>query len=476
VVSAIASEEHSIAISIDGSVYAWGRGKYGKLGISDFETPDKEKNEINPQNVLLYQREGDEPVRLNLGGYAKSRVGGELQAEDRRRIVSLSNHCMALNNNGDIYVWGNAGQGRLGVDFSELVPFAVPLGMRAHDAMSGKSSSGGAEEGGRGRGKKSKSGGGESKKSERRKGGGRGSGSDSGGGGGGGGGGGEGGGERGGGADGLLGGGGDINTGVQYSGSEVDIAIEKFRRDRINPSAAFVYQALKSEPVANRVENVNMMSKTTASTRVQIEEEMSSLSELEREIESVETEIEIMLKSSISMKMPRGLAPGQLHGTPPKITADIVLQHNIFTKILEILLANPNYIRLMHKYYTSNTSEVKLLWERDATALKPTFRRRFAEMLISIYGNMQRSHNEHLFLVCTRSIMLEELVSSSYTGDMSMVAANFVGGDSVFGELVRSYFSLDTNFKDVENRYNELMKEMVVKSDSNEFNFEYDPV
>ena len=455
VVSAIASEEHSIAIAIDGSVYAWGRGKYGKLGISDFETPDKEKNEMNPQNVLLYQREGDDPIKLDLGGYTKSNVDAVLQLEDRRRVVSLSNHCLALNNKGEVYSWGNAGQGRLGVDFSEIVPFAVPLGMRAHSAMSGKSTVVATEEIARRRGKKSKSGGGESKQDDSKisleaaginQ------------------------------ADGLIGGGRDINMMVQYSGSEIDIAIEMFRRDRINPSAAFVYQALKNEPVSCRVESINMVSKTTASMRMQIEEEMANLIPLEHEIESIETEIEIMLKSSISMKMPQGIAPSQLAGTTPKITADIVLQHNIFTKILEILLANPNYLILMHKYYTSNTSEVRTLWERDASSLRPTFRRRFAEMIISIYGNMQRPHNEHLFLVCTRSIMLEELINNSYTNDMSQVAANFISGESVFGELVRSYFSLDTNFIDVENRYNELMKEMVAKTDSQEFNFEYDPV
>ena len=115
--------------------------------------------------------------------------------------------------------------------------------------------------------------------------------------------------------------------------------------------------------MANRVENVNMISKTIAAARQQMEEEMSDLREIEREIESLETQIEIMLKSSISMKMPRGVQPRQLHGTNAKVTY-IVLQHNIFTKILEILLANPNYIRLMHKYFTSNTSEVRLLWER----------------------------------------------------------------------------------------------------------------
>ena len=53
VISAIASEEHSVAIAIDGSVYAWGRGKYGKLGISNFETPDKEKKRNEPKKCAV---------------------------------------------------------------------------------------------------------------------------------------------------------------------------------------------------------------------------------------------------------------------------------------------------------------------------------------------------------------------------------------------------------------------------------------
>ena len=82
-------------------------------------------------------------------------------------------------------------------------------------------------------------------------------------------------------------------------------------------------------------------------------------------------------------------------------------------------------------------------------------------MIISIYGNMSRLHNEHLFLVCTRSIMLEELVSNSYTGDISTVASNFMSGDSVFGELVRSYFSLTQTLRMLRTRCNEL--QMVAK-------------
>ena len=80
--------------------------------------------------MLLYQR-GDEPVNLHLGGSTKNRDAAEFEPEDRRRIVSLSNHCMALDVKGNVFSWGNSGQGRLGVDFTELVPFAVPFGMRS---------------------------------------------------------------------------------------------------------------------------------------------------------------------------------------------------------------------------------------------------------------------------------------------------------------------------------------------------------
>ena len=429
----------------------------------------------------MYNREGEDPIKLNLGAthYSRSR---SRQWINNCSIASMSNHCIALNNDGDVYVWGNSGQGRLGLETRELVPFAVPLGMRVHDAMSGYKASVSSDRATPVKGQAGsssllgKAGGGKRRKrssddANRSRGVGHDrekpgaelmdsakDGQDS----------------LSGGVDGLLGGGGDINTGMQYFGSEIDIAIEKFRRNRINPSAQFVYGALKSEPVANRLENINTMTKTISSIRVQIEESMENLYGIEREIGSLESEIEIMLKSSISNKMPTGLSPARYREKSPKITADIVLQHSVFTKILELMLTNPNYIQLMHKYYTSETTDVKLLWERDATPLKSTFKRRFAEMIISIYGNMERPHNEHLFLVCARNIMLEEL-DKNYSGDMSKIAANFVSGESVFGELVRSYFSLDKNIKDVESRYSDLLKDMIAKTDSNEYNFEYDP-
>ena len=280
----------------------------------------------------------------------------------------------------------------------------------------------------------------------------------------------------GGGRRGYLGVGGVGGVGASAS---IDDIVFRFRRDRINPSSTFVHRALVEEPSSHRSEAISLTRETINRERDLIEERMRNLCDLEDQVTALETDIEIIIKSTISLTQPKGMNPSmvrpQNHLGIPK---DLVGQHATLISILEIIFSNPNYLRLMHKYYTGGSPDVKQLWEsNDARMLSGTFLRRFAHMATSIYGDLNRPRNEHLFLVFAKSIMLEELVGVSLSGaDMGQVAAKFVSGDSVFGELVRSYFSLPRNVKDVINRYADVMREMTVKTATKEFDFEYDPI
>jgi alpha-tubulin suppressor-like RCC1 family protein/subtilisin family serine protease len=79
--SIAAGGEHSLALSTDGYVYAWGHGGYGQLGIGNYES-------ANSIQVL------------NLKGITQ--------------IAAAGYHSVALKSDGTVWTWGNNGSGQLG--------------------------------------------------------------------------------------------------------------------------------------------------------------------------------------------------------------------------------------------------------------------------------------------------------------------------------------------------------------------------
>lgn len=78
---------HSMALTPEGEVYAWGRGEHGRLGLND----DKSSKMV-PQKVLLLVKEFI--VKVSCGG----------------------THSVALSATGRMYSFGRADHGRLGYD------------------------------------------------------------------------------------------------------------------------------------------------------------------------------------------------------------------------------------------------------------------------------------------------------------------------------------------------------------------------
>ncbi len=99
-----AGSNHSLAIGSDGNTYAWGSGKYGKLGTG------------SSVDRLI-------PVK----------VAAPEEAPEGMTFTSVSageDHSLAIGSDGNIYAWGNGGQGRLGngntVTRSKPVKVAAP--------------------------------------------------------------------------------------------------------------------------------------------------------------------------------------------------------------------------------------------------------------------------------------------------------------------------------------------------------------
>ncbi|XP_019438424.1 PREDICTED: ultraviolet-B receptor UVR8 [Lupinus angustifolius] len=90
VIAVAAGEAHTLILTGDGSVYSWGRGMFGRLGL------DSEKDEIFPVQVKFQNPNGDtlKIVAIAAGAY----------------------HSLALSDDGSVWCWGYNLYGQLGIN------------------------------------------------------------------------------------------------------------------------------------------------------------------------------------------------------------------------------------------------------------------------------------------------------------------------------------------------------------------------
>jgi len=108
-ISAGKSGEHSLALDVNGLTYAWGRNLEGQLGDANY-----------PNNALT-------PVKVH---------GGEMETTHLEDIIAISageQHSMALDSNGFVYTWGDnayrsgGGKGKLGIGNEDVSHIDTPV-------------------------------------------------------------------------------------------------------------------------------------------------------------------------------------------------------------------------------------------------------------------------------------------------------------------------------------------------------------
>ena len=101
IIKVAAGESHSLALKSDGTLWAWGKGNPGQLGIhSDNDQP------------FPYQVHGPDNV-----GYLTDVVD----------VAAGFYHSLALKSDGTVYAWGEGGHGQLGIhsDNDHTIPYQV---------------------------------------------------------------------------------------------------------------------------------------------------------------------------------------------------------------------------------------------------------------------------------------------------------------------------------------------------------------
>ncbi|KAG6544026.1 hypothetical protein Mapa_014549 [Marchantia paleacea] len=149
IVQVACGENHSAALSADGQVFTWGRGKYGQLGHGTVESEfhPVAVTALSDQMVVQVVCGGDHTMALNSEGelfawgrnlWGQTGTGpeedthrpGQVKFLEGERIVQVSagaRHSVALTDSGNIFGWGDGEQGQLGEIKSSKQQFPIFL-------------------------------------------------------------------------------------------------------------------------------------------------------------------------------------------------------------------------------------------------------------------------------------------------------------------------------------------------------------
>eukprot|EP00753_Platysulcus_tardus_P017106 PLAT6280.1.p1 GENE.PLAT6280.1~~PLAT6280.1.p1 ORF type:complete len:428 (-),score=164.11 PLAT6280.1:164-1324(-) len=101
VVAVAGGREHSVAVTREGDVYTWGSGRQGLLGLGK-----EAEEELQPVLLPFFG-----PDAVSFG-----RLGGPITV----RLVACGYlHTVVVDSNGDVFTWGCAADGRLGLGGDE---------------------------------------------------------------------------------------------------------------------------------------------------------------------------------------------------------------------------------------------------------------------------------------------------------------------------------------------------------------------
>ncbi|XP_015440435.1 PREDICTED: RCC1 and BTB domain-containing protein 1-like [Dufourea novaeangliae] len=150
IVKIACGSQHSLALTDDGELYAWGRNNYGQLGEGEdtnHNAPRKVyfnlKNEkliriscgdsfsiAVTDNGKVYSWGYNRVGQLGIGNYLLQVKPCEVQALAGvliKKVVCGYGHCLALSNEGNIYVWGANCYGELGLGTNSNVHSPIKL-------------------------------------------------------------------------------------------------------------------------------------------------------------------------------------------------------------------------------------------------------------------------------------------------------------------------------------------------------------
>ena len=146
IVEIASSDNHALALDIDGRVYAWGSNTYGECGLADVNSlakptvieniPAIESIKAGIYNSYLLSKDGEvysfgRNTNHSLGtgtDDAKINTPTKLDLVNIERISVGQNCAAAIAKNGFVYTWGANGSGQLGLENKEETKVPTQVG------------------------------------------------------------------------------------------------------------------------------------------------------------------------------------------------------------------------------------------------------------------------------------------------------------------------------------------------------------
>jgi alpha-tubulin suppressor-like RCC1 family protein len=432
IVSITAGEEHSCAVADTGMVYAWGKGRYGKLGLAKgANEADADDSHNLPRDVLCQRGTVTQPLRLLRPGADET---------DIRCISTYSNHTLSLAQDGTVYAWGNKGGGRLGLN----PPMSEEYAACGHEVtdLSAESSH---EDGKQRTSSGNTSASGQTKEGSRAGAGGAG---DVGGGVG---------------TGTMEGRGGQGGNGDDGSEATIEYHMSQYTLNRVNPPCQFVQLILETEPSDHHVEQIKMVETNLSRKEALINRMYIDIHREEEVIRELQNTIRLTIKSTLNEGAPMGL---DIHDFSTGIPYEIKQDHSVYTELFRLLLLNPMYLVEMYHFFIQETPANK-------ASCGGQFCKFFSDLVINVYGDFNRSRNDHLFISYAKQIMVKDITAiQSKSSDLSEFAAHFPDAANVFGMTIKHYFTLNKNVRTLQSRFGDLLTELM----GEDLNFQYDPL
>ena len=437
IVDICASEEHSVVIASNGAVYAWGMGRYGKLGLSKGSNDTDADEAFNlPRDVLNNRGSVIQPLDL------LRNAPGEMNI---RMMSSHSNHTVALSQEGVVYAWGNKGGGRLGLYPQLSDQFAacayevadLSIKKKSEDDDQGTGTSGGGQQGSSTGGGKGGDGDGDDEDTGLRKKGGKGKGKD-----------------------------GGSSTSLDHSvatEAAIEYHMQQYKQNRVNPPCQFVQLLLETEPIDHRVEQLKLVESNLERKQNKIDQLYFDIHQEEEEVNELRNTIRLTIKSTLNEGVPVGL---NIQDYSAGIPYEIEQDHSIYTEMFKLLLTNPMYLVEMYHFFIQEMPANK-------AACGGQFTKFFSDLTVNVYGDLSRPWNDHLFISLVKQLMMKEISQiQAKSDDLSDFASQFPDQSNVFGMIISHYFTLPKNVRNLRSRFQDLFIELA----SSDKEFQYDPL
>jgi hypothetical protein len=112
-ISVSCSKFHSVVAFRDGSVFAWGHGRGGRLGVMDAGVHDGDVAALRPTEVFFPEPPGTSFVSVS---FKKDSSFLPSRTHFVTRVAAGKHHTLATTFGGALFSWGRAADGRLGYD------------------------------------------------------------------------------------------------------------------------------------------------------------------------------------------------------------------------------------------------------------------------------------------------------------------------------------------------------------------------